>query len=415
MRLLYSSLLYLISPILPLYLKKRGRKNPKYLLNWNERFGNKLYNPSDKPIIWLHSVSVGETRAMHKLVEIIETELPLYQILITNMTPTGRETALNLYPNAIVHYIPYDLPHCVINFYKTFKPVLGIIMETEIWPNLIHYADKFEIPLYLVNARLSNRSWKGYNRFRWMIMPIINKLKGILCQDENTLNNFKKLGYTGNLQLIGNTKFDMVTDNELATKIDYFKSLFNDKKVICFASTRDGEEELIIDQLKFDTGLLYLIIPRHPERFNILEQILIKKLIKYQKRSDNMQILDSTQVVIGDSLGEMLAYYAISYLAVIGGSFKEFGGQNPIEAIYMHKPVIFGNSMFNFSEVAKNSLDFGCAIQINKITDLFPVIDKLTSDFEEYNNLKNNCNKFIATYQGASQKIFDITAKSLHK
>lgn len=413
MRLLYSLLLYLISPLIPLYLNKRGKKNPNYLLNWNERFGKNLINPSSKPIIWLYSVSVGETRAMQKLVEIIRVNMPQYQILITNMTPTGRDTATKLYPQAIVHYIPYDLPHSVVNFYKTFKPVLGIIMETEIWPNLIYYGHKFNIPLYLVNARLSAKSYHGYKRFKWLIMPVLNKLNGILCQDDNTKSNFLGLGYKGNLRLVGNTKFDLVISHDIEEKIKLFKKLFGNRKIICFASTRDGEEELILDQLKFENSVLYLIIPRHLERFAVLEDLLIKRNIAYQKRSDNKDILDTTKIVIGDSLGEMLAYYAVSYLAVIGGSFKDFGGQNPIEAIYMHKPAIFGLSMFNFNDIAKNALKYGCAIQVENINKLWFIINNLLTNSTKYDKYQANCEAFIHEYQGASQRIFDIVTKEL--
>jgi len=193
MRIIYSLLLYLLAPFIPFYLKKRGKKNPDYLKNWHERFSCKIYNNSNKPLIWLHSVSVGETRAMQKMVFLLREGFPEYQLLITTMTPTGRATAKNLYPSVIVHYIPYDLDFCVRKFYQIFKPKIGIIMETEIWPNLIHYADKYKIPLYLVNARLSDRSYRGYHRFKYFILPIINKFSAILCQDENSMNNFKKL------------------------------------------------------------------------------------------------------------------------------------------------------------------------------------------------------------------------------
>ena len=154
MRFIYSLLVYIIAPFIPLYLKKRARKNAKYALHWNERFGFRLQNVSIKPIIWLHAVSVGETRAMHKLVNLLHEQYPQYQLLITSMTPTGRDTASKLYPFAILHYLPYDLPHAINNFYTTFKPTIGIIMETEIWPNLFYGAKKHNLTLYIINERL---------------------------------------------------------------------------------------------------------------------------------------------------------------------------------------------------------------------------------------------------------------------
>lgn len=407
MRKLYSALTYLVAPLLPLYLKKRGKKTPAYLDNWSERFGYKLTNPSTKPIIWLHSVSVGETRAMQKLVELITSELPEYQILITTMTPTGRATAHQLYPQAIIHYVPYDLSFCVKQFYRTFKPKLGVIMETEIWPNLIHFADHYQIPLYLVNARLSDRSCRGYKRFNWALMPIINQLTGILCQDEATKVNFTKLNYQGKLQVIGNTKFDLVITAMIKERIEVFKTMFGHRKIVTFASTRDGEEELFLNNLKLESDILYLIIPRHPERFVVLEDLLKQRKISYQKRSDKQNISPSTQIVIGDSMGEMLAYYAISYLVVIGGSFTDCGGQNPIEAIFMGVPVIFGTSMYNFAEVAKNCLNDECGIQVSDINKLNGAISDLIVNHQHYQRLNDNCNKFTSKYQGASAKIFN--------
>ena len=192
-----------------------------------------------------------------------------------------------------------------------------------------------------------------------------------------------------------------------------FKQMFAEHKVITFASTRDGEEELILDNLDFSEDVVYLIIPRHPERFTELENLLIERNVNYQKRSDGNLIKPETKVVIGDSMGEMLAYYAISYLAIIGGSFKDFGGQNPIEAIFMHAPVIFGNSMYNFNEIAENCLTDGCAYQIDSVSKLSDAIHKMLHNVNEYVELKDHCNQFIDKYQGASQRVFDIVKQSL--
>lgn len=409
---IYSFFLYLVAPLLPLYLKYRGKKNPDYLLNWNERFGINLKSSSNK-IIWIHAVSVGETRATIKLIKMLSNNFPEYQILITNMTPTGRKTAKNLFPNAIVHYIPYDLYFSVRAFYKTFKPTVGIIMETEIWPNLIWQSKNFNIPLYLANARLSDRSYKGYNRFKYLLMPVINRFKGILCQEENTLNNFKNLGYDGNLTITGNTKFDLeLPENFLPTQ-KVLKEIIDNRKIICFASTRDGEEELILDNIDLSLDLVYLIIPRHPERFSLLAELLEKREIRYIKRSQNKPITKDVKIIIGDSMGEMLAYYSVSELVIIGGSINNFGGQNPLEAFFMDKPVIFGKSMYNFSKIAKDSLSSGCAIQLDSVENLKSTINNLLKDSDFYYQMQANCKLFIDKYQGASQRVYDIVVRDL--
>ena len=303
MRYLYNILFYILSPFLLLYLNKRAKKNPDYKKHWNQRFGYKLYNSSIKPIIWLHAVSVGETRAMAKVIELLKIKYPEYQLLITQMTPTGRKTASELYPDVLLHYIPYDMPHAVIKFYKTFKPAIGIIMETEIWPNLIHYANKLNIPLILANARLSNKSYNGYNKIRYIIKPIINKLTCILAQDELTYTNFKNLGFINNIDIIGNTKFDIVIDNKyylLANEIKKFN-----KKVIVFASTRDNEEKMILNNIPYIFNYLIIIVPRHPERFNIVEDLIKKTGLNYIKRTDNKVINNDTQILLGNSMGAM--------------------------------------------------------------------------------------------------------------
>ncbi|MFN8770377.1 MAG: 3-deoxy-D-manno-octulosonic acid transferase [Neisseriaceae bacterium] len=413
MRHLYSILIYLISPFIPLYLLKRSRKNSDYKLFWNERFGVNINNNETKPIIWIHTVSVGETSAIAKIVQILNLKYPNYKLLITSMTPTGRATATNLYKDVIIHYIPYDLPHAVKNFYKTFKPKLGMIMETEIWPNLIFYANKFKIPLFLINARLSDKSFSGYNKAKFFLAPILNCFNGILCQDEITKNNFIRLGYKKEINVIGSTKFDFIYDKSKLNKFDFLKEQIKDKKVVVFSSTREGEEDIIIDNLPNNIDYLIIIIPRHLERFSYVENILIKNNIKYQKRSDNKQLDNETLVLLGDSMGEMMQYYNICDLAIIGGSFSNNGGQNLLEPLFLNKPVIFGPSMFNFETIANNALKENCAIQVKDISECFREIDTILSDKIKYSELVENSKRFINEYTGASEKTINILSKYL--
>lgn len=415
MRYIYSLILYLLTPLLPLYLKKRGRKNSDYNNNWHERFGLNLKNTIDKPIIWIHAVSVGEIRAAARIIKLFEDKYPQYQVLVTQMTPTGRATAKSLYPNVILHYIPYDLPHAVMNFYKTFKPKIGLIMETEIWPNLIHYSKKYQTPLFLINARLSTKSFSGYNKVRFFIKPILNKFNAILSQDMETQNNFIKLGFTGQSHIVGNTKFDLNIDNEYFILAKELRQAIGNRKVVIFASTRDGEENLLIDFIK-NQQYLIIIVPRHPERFKEVEQLLVDNKIKYIKRSSCKPIETNTQVFLGDSMGEMFMYYAMSDLAVIGGSFNKFGGQNLIEPIFLDKPVILGPSTFNFAKIAKDAIHTGCAIQVNNIAECFTTIDRLfdldkiniKGNSEKYGQMVGNCKSFSGQFQGASQRTIDL-------
>jgi 3-deoxy-D-manno-octulosonic-acid transferase len=419
--------MYIFVLFVPLYFRTISKKDPEYN-NLHERFGLSLVNNSTKPIIWIHAVSVGETRAIAQLIELISQDYPQYQILITQMTSTGRATAANLYPNAMLHYIPFDMPHAIINFYKTFKPKLGLIMETEIWPNLIYYAKNFNVPLYLINARLSDRSYKSYSKIKFFIKPILNNFNGILCQDQLTADNFKKLGYNRNLSIVGNIKFDMLIDNSKFAVANFLmQNLWNEslqssnetnklvcKKVIVFASTRDGEEQLILDSIPLHINYLIVIVPRHPERFLLVENLIKEtKKFKYQKRSDNKPIEGDTQIFIGNSLGEMLAYYKMADIAVIGGSFANFGGQNLIEPIYMDTPVIIGQYTYNFAKVTADAIKSECVVQVGNIEECFHKINELLTNPDKYIKMVTNCSIFAKKYQGSSKRIMDIIKSEL--
>jgi len=407
MRIIYSFLLYLLTPAILLYLKRRGKKNPEYLLHWQERFAFKLTNPCLKPIIWIHAVSVGETRAINKLIYLLQQNYPQYDLLLTQMTPTGRKTATELYKNIFVHYLPYDMPHAINNFYKTFKPKIGLIVETEIWPNLLHYGKKYNTPISLVNARLSDKSFKSYAKIKLLMRGILNNFNAILCQDQATLNNFKNLGYSKNLEIIGNIKFDIDINKDKLHLKNHLIPTIKDKMIIIFASTRDGEEKLIIENMPINNKYLIIIVPRHPERFAIVEQLLIEHNIVYQRRSDNNSININTQVLLGDSMGEMLDYYNLSDIAVIGGSFADCGSQNLIEPIYMNKPVIVGPSIYNFTQIVNDALNDNCAIQVNNIQQCYIQIEKLINNKDFYTTIANNCTVFINKYTGASAKIIN--------
>ncbi|MCE2705855.1 MAG: 3-deoxy-D-manno-octulosonic acid transferase [Proteobacteria bacterium] len=409
----YSLLVYLISSLIPFYLIKRSKKNPAYKLFWSERFSINLKNNETKPIIWLHSVSVGETRAMVKLIDILERKHPDYKILITVMTPTGRETARSIYSKALIHYIPYDMPHAIIKFYKTFKPKIGLIMETEIWPNLIFYANKLSIPLYLINARLSDKSFNSYKKFNYFITPILNKFTKILCQDNITKDNFIKLGYIKGINVVGNTKFDMLIDQNCFNTLEFFNQHIRNKRVVIFSSTREGEEKMIIENIPSKIDYLIIIVPRHPERFMDIENLLIKNKVIYQKKTDNKPIDSGTEVFLGDTMGEMMLYYKMCDLAVIGGSFSNNGGQNLLEPIYLDKPVIFGSSMYNFTTIAYNALNEKCAIQVNNIEECFKKIEEIFSNQEQYDYLVSNCGIFIDKYSGASERIVEDISRYL--
>lgn len=413
MYLIYSIFSYLSIPFIIFYLFKRSIKNKKYLDNFNERFALNLPKKNNSPIIWIHAVSVGETRAIRMLVYLLDKHYPNYQLLITQMTPTGRDTAKELFPNAICCYLPYDIPYAIKKFYKYFKPKIALIMETEIWPNIIHHAKKNHTPIFLINARLSAKSLKSYKLINFFILPLINKLTMIITQDETTLNNFKILGYKGAISNVGSTKFDMIINNEQIKLAEILIANLKNKKIIVFFSSKEGEELPLITNIKKLKSFLIIIVPRHPERFKEVAQLLSDNKIIYQKRSQINQIDEKTQVLLGDTMGEAFLYYKISQIAIMGGSFNNKGGQNLIEPIYLKIPVIFGPSMYNFAKIAKDAINMRCAIQVDNIHEALMQAKDLLKNKEFYDLMSNNCIHFIKKYQGASQKILNIIKKYL--
>lgn len=354
-RIFYSILLYLVLPFVPLKLLLRGIKQPAYRLHWRERFG--FYPlPRSKPVIWLHCVSVGETRAAAPLVHALLDQYPHHQILLTHTTPTGRATSEQLFGDKVQRvYLPYDLPFAVMRFLRHFKPVVGVLMETELWFNLIAGCKRQNIPLLLVNARLSEKSAQGYAKLGQLVNTGLQNLSAIAAQTAQDAARLTQLG-ANNVQVVGNLKFDVIPPHDVLQQGRQMRSLWGaSRPVFLAASTREGEEAIIIEAITAAKipNLLTVIVPRHPQRFNEVETLMQQRGLRYQKRSALKQTVESeTQWVLGDSMGELFTYYASADICLVGGSLLPFGGQNLIEAMRVGKPVLIGEHTFNFKEVS---------------------------------------------------------------
>jgi len=354
-RIFYSILLYLVLPFVPLKLLLRGMKQPAYRQHWRERFG--FYPlPSSKPVIWLHCVSVGETRAATPLVHALLNQYPHHQILLTHTTPTGRATSEQLFGDKVQRvYLPYDLPFAVRRFLRHFKPVVGVLMETELWFNLIAGSKRQNIPLLLVNARLSEKSAQGYAKLGHLVNTGLQNLSAIAAQTAQDAARLTQLG-ANNVQVVGNLKFDVIPPHDVLQQGQQMRSLWGaSRPVFLAASTREGEEAIIIAAITAAKipNLLTVIVPRHPQRFNEVETLMQQRGLRYQKRSTLKQTVENeTQWVLGDSMGELFTYYASADICLVGGSLLPFGGQNLIEAMRVGKPVLIGEHTFNFKEVS---------------------------------------------------------------
>lgn len=409
-RLAYTCLLYLFLPFLPLRLLLRGRKQPAYLEHWRERFGYFPIRP-DKPVIWLHTVSVGETRAAVPLVQQLLARYPNHQILLTHMTPTGRETSEKLFGDTVLRcYLPYDYPFAVQRFLKRFRPAIGLLMETEIWPNLIHASKKAGIPVLLVNARLSQKSAAKYARFAQLVQDSLSKLSAIAAQTEEDAKRLNTLGECP-VSVMGNLKFDVAPPPALVALGETLREQFgHNRQVFLAASTREGEETLLLAALEKAAipELLTVIVPRHPQRFDEVTELLTKRGIPFQRRSENRPVASTTEVVLGDSMGEMFAYYAAADIAFIGGSLLPYGGQNLIEACAVGTPVLIGPHTYNFAMAADEAVKAGAAKRVADGTELTHALRALFQDKTRCQAMGQAGLEFSRQHAGATAQLIGL-------
>ena len=367
-RFLYSALLYLLLPLVAGKLALRCIKQSAYRPHWQERFG--FYRlPRQSGVIWLHCVSVGETRAAAPLIHGILEQYPERTLLLTHSSPSGRATSEALFGKRVQRaYLPYDLPFMVRRFLTHFQPDLGVLLETEIWFNLLAACQQRQIPVLLANARLSEKSARGYAKLGSLAKNALQSLHLIAAQTPNDAKRFQGLG-ARRVETLGNLKFDALPPIGTEAAGIHLRRLFGEQRpVFLAASTREGEEKLILDALAATpiADLLTVIVPRHPQRFGPVEALLKRRGVAYEKRSQlNMEVKRGTQVILGDSMGEMYAYYASADLCLIGGSLLPFGGQNLIEAMRLGKPVLLGPHTYNFAQVSATAVAQCAAWRVN--------------------------------------------------
>lgn len=412
-RNLYTLLLYLLLPFTPLKLLWRARKQPEYLAYWQERYGFYKLKPH-KPVIWLHCVSVGETRAAEPLIKDLLAQHPNHQILLTHTTPTGRATSEQLFGDSVSRvYLPYDLPFAVKGFLKHFKPVIGVLMETELWFNLIASCQQRKVPLLLVNARLSEKSAQGYLKLGKVAQHGVQALTAIAAQTSQDAARLQNLG-ANNVSIIGNIKFDVAPPDDAATKGQVLRNMLgNARPVFLAASTRDGEEALILDAVAEANipNLITIIVPRHPQRFDAVAELLEKKTPGFVRRSSlSHEAITNPQTsfVLGDSMGEMFTYYASCDVAFIGGSLLPLGGQNLIEACSMGKPVLIGPHTFNFEQATEMAIAAGAAMRVQDSRDLARHLQALFADTGKQNAMSAAALHFSNESRGATERTLSL-------
>ncbi len=439
-RHLYTVGWWLALPLVMLYLLKRSWRQPAYRQHWPERMGfvarssafaeagggptgsnTATQRPEAQcPVIWVHAVSVGETRAAQPLIERLLASYPDHRILLTHMTPTGRETSQTLFGDRVGRcYLPYDIPSFIARFLGRIRPVLGLVMETELWPNLVAGSRAAGVPLLLVNARLSEKSLAKGQRSRALIMPALSGLSAVVAQTEPDARRLNRLGRR-DVPVVGNIKFDIEPDPLQLARGRAWRMAIG-RPVVLLASSRPGEEREILQawaQIGRPATVL-AIVPRHPQRFDEVRELMAEFAAQAASAAQAATTLlsradlaagqgGSAGLVLGDSMGEMFAWYSMADVVIMGGTLQPFGGQNLIEPCACGKPVVVGPSLYNFEEVGRQALQAGAARQVDSAQAALTLAGSLLDDPDQLAAMSQAGSAFAAAHRGATGRTLQI-------
>ena len=419
MRYLYSFVFYLALPVVLLRLYWRGANGRGHRLRWRERLG--FYaGPSKQNVIWFHCVSFGEAEAAFPLIRLMLAEHPDQHFLVTSITPTGSARIKSVLGDQVEHvYFPYDLPIILKRFFAHFRPKLLVSMEKEIWPNLFASCAEQDIPLFVINARLSARSAVAYKKIPALVKPALQCIRLIATQTEEDRLHFIDIGAAAEqVVVLGNTKFDItIDDNVITDGLTLRQRSFPGRFVWVVASTHQGEESQLLpvfSQLKQQIpNVLLLIAPRHPERFLAVKKLCQEQGYKVLMRSEQQSVDAGVDVYIADSMGELKLLFAAADVAFVGGSLVPVGGHNVLEPALVGVPVLFGPEMFNFKEIAERILVEEAAVQCSSVADIAEAVLRIHNDAVFRDKLVAKAKAFVLRNQGATRRIADRLAKQL--
>lgn len=423
MHILYNILLYLLVPVLFLRMGIKQFKTRKLQKNsqhgrWKERIGfisDYPYNTTQP--IWIHTVSVGEFIAVLPLINLLRQNHPSIPLVITTTTMTGSDQVIKNLGNTVFHvYIPWDLPGAMARFYNTIKPQIALIMETEIWPNLLYQAHKRSIPVLLINARMSEKSFKSYQKIAGFSHSIINYFSHVCVQNNKDSKRLHQLGIAEEkLTITGNIKFDLTIKQELIDLSNNIKQLlqWQNNPVLLASSTHQGEDQLMLSLFKVlrknNPQLKLILVARHPERFKDIE-LLANKQSKFVCRRSNIaaDFQQPCDILIGDSLGEMVLYYNLATIVVMGGTFIAHGGHNILEPAALGKAIFYGPSMYNFATINDLFLSSNASIQVEDMDKLAEVISEYMDNPKKIQQMGMQAKKLIDKNSGSKDKIYQI-------
>jgi 3-deoxy-D-manno-octulosonic-acid transferase len=418
-RTLYTALLYLLAPLVLMRLVWRGLRSPEYRHCWSERFGA-IHPTVGERVIWVHAVSVGEVQAAESTIRALIDLYPEYSLLITTVTATGAAHVSELFGGEVAHvYAPYDLPDVVSRFIDRVRPRLAIVMETELWPNLFRTCRQRNIPLLLVNARLSEKSLVGYRRFGRLMDKTLEAVTEIAARSPLDAERFRALGADPDrIRVSGDLKFEQHLPSGLYERAALLRQEWGVNRHVWIAgSTHEGEDELILDvygEIRKTIGdCLLVLVPRHPKRFEAVAALCRQRGYRSVLRSERLVCEPDTAVFIGDSMGELLMFYAAADVAFVGGSLVDAGGHNMLEPAALGIPVVIGPHVSNFSAVSDLLLTAGACRQVMHAAELQDIVQSWLLDAGERHRIGEKGREAVDQNRGALSTVLGMVSRHL--
>lgn len=414
MRYIYNLFWYLILPFVIFRLLWKSRKNSAYRARIAERLG--FYNfPPQKDTIWVHAVSVGESISAIPLIKELLAAYPKNTLVVTTMTPTGAERIQKVFGTEVLQlYVPYDIASAVKRFLRHLNPKILVLMETELWPNILYYTARQNIPIIIANARLSEKSFTNYKKVRHFTQSILNCITTVAAQSKIDMERFLDLGLDPKKMLLaGNVKFDIKLPDDIFSRTKQLRSSLGiDRPIWVAASTHPGEEEKVLAAaklvIKARPETLLILVPRHPERFSEVYEMCKTRGFNVIRYSENKECSSATNILLGDVMGQLLLFYAVSDVAFVGGSLVPWGGHNLLEPAALAKPILSGPYLSAFSEISELFTDAGALIKVADEKALADNLIKLFGDKILQEKLGTRALDVVEKHRGATKKILEV-------
>jgi 3-deoxy-D-manno-octulosonic-acid transferase len=420
LRLLYSALLYVVAPLAFVATALRGLRDPSYRDRLPERLGFTQVRFAARPI-WIHAVSVGEVQAAAALVRALASRYPQHPILVTTATPTGAQRVHALFGDSGRHaFLPYDLPGAVRRFLDRTNPVIAIVMEREIWPNLYRACFGRRIPILLASARISDRSGQRHLRFAGLFRDALACDVTIAAQTTADAERFRALGVAPTaLHVTGNIKFDLEVPEDVRRVGAHIRAEFAHRPVWIAGSTHEGEEDIVLDAHErvraARSDVLLVLVPRHPNRFDAVKSWLRSRNVRFVSRSTREAVTSDTAVLLVDTLGELLSFYAAANVAFVGGSLVPIGGHNLLEPAALNRPIIVGPYTFNAADIAENFLGSGAAVRVESATELGGAVLDLLTNAARRDQMIARAHAILQNNRGALARLLALIERLLHR